>query len=79
MGVVAVGGTPSLTGQFVGETLRVLEGTQACTPGNQHQKGLICLWAEEEVTESQLRAEQAALFPLRPLPYNAATWVAMPW
>ena len=69
MGVEAAAGeTPSLTGEFVGETHRVLECTQNHPPGNQHQKGPICLWVVEEVTENQLRAEQEALFPLRPLP-----------
>ena len=60
----AAGETPSLTGEFVGETHRVLERTQAHTPGNQYQKGPICLWVAGEVTESRARAEQAALFPL---------------
>ena len=82
VGVEKVEGTPSLTGVFTGETHRVLESTQDHTPGSQHQKGPICLWVAEEVTGSQQRAEQAALFPLRPLPHiqhhNAATWVAPP-
>ena len=70
MGVeVAAGETPSLTGEFIGETHRVLECTQAHPPRNQHQKGPICLWVAEEVTESHQRAEQVALFPLGPLPY----------
>ena len=42
-------------------------------PGNQHQKGPICLWVAGEVTESQPRAEQEALFPLGPLPKFSAT------
>ena len=41
------------------------------------------MWVEEEVTESQPRAEQAALFPLRPLPHiqhhNAVVWVVPPY
>ena len=82
VGGVAVGETPSLTGEFVGETHRVLECTQTHPPSNQHQKGPTCLWAVEEVTESWKRAEQAAVFPLRPLHHiqhhNAATWVALP-
>ena len=69
MGVVVVGETPSLTGEFIGETHRVLEHIQTHPPGNQHQKGPICLWVEEEVSENQQREEQAALFPLGPLPY----------
>ena len=64
MRVAVVGETPSLTGEFIGETHRVLECTQTDAPVNQHQKGLICLWVAEEVTESQQRAEQVALFPL---------------
>ena len=80
---VAAGEIPSLTGEFVGETHRVIEYTQNHSHENQHQKGPICLCVAEEVTESQLRAEQAALFPLGPLPHiqchNAEMWVAPPW
>ena len=84
MGVeAAVGETPRLTGEFIGETHRVLESTQTHTPGNQHQKGPICLWVAGEVTENWQRAEQVALFPLRPLAHikhhNTAMWVALPW
>ena len=68
-GVAAVGETPSLKGQFTGETHRALRQTQADLPGNQHQKGPICLWVVEGVTESRQRAEQVALCPLRPLPH----------
>ena len=67
MGVEAAAGeTPGLIGEFVGETHRVLEHTQTHPPGNQHQKGPICLWVVEEITESQQRAKQVALFPLGP-------------
>ena len=38
---LAVGETPSHTGEFIGETRRVLEHTQTHLPGNQHQKGPI--------------------------------------
>ena len=69
MRVEAVGETPSLTGEFTGETHRVLEHTQNHPPGNQLQKGPICLWVVEEVTESRPRAEQVALFLLRLLPH----------
>ena len=62
-----MGETTSLTGEFVGETHRVLELTQNHPPRNQHQKGPIYLCVAREVTESQQRVEQAALFPLRPL------------
>ena len=83
VGVAAAGETPSLTGEFTGETHRVLGHTQTTHPRNQHQKGPICLWVAEEVTQSQLGAEQGALFPLRPLlPYSAhriSRWVASPW
>ena len=83
MEVAAVGETPSLTGEFIGETHRVLQCTQNHPPRNQHQKGPMCLWVVEEVTESQLRAKQAALFPLGPLHhrecYKAAIWVVLPW
>ena len=68
MGVEVVGETPSLTREFIGETHRVLEHTQAHPPKNQHQRGPICLWVVGEVTENRQRAEQAALFPLRLLP-----------
>ena len=67
--VEVAGETPSLTGGFVGETHGLLECTQNHSHENQHQKGPICLCVAEEVTESQLRAEQAALFPLGPLPH----------
>ena len=70
MGVeAAVGETPSLIGEFIGETHRVLECTQAHPPGNQHQKGSLCLCVVGEVTEIWQRAEQVPLFPLRPLPH----------
>ena len=53
MGVEAAAGeTLSLTGEFFGETHRVLECTQNHPPGNQHQKGPICLWVAEEVIDS---------------------------
>ena len=82
MGVEAAGETPSLTGEVVGETHRGLEWTQTHPPGNQHQKGPLCLWVVEEVTESWLRVEQVALFLLGPLPHvqhhNKETWVPLP-
>ena len=83
VGVVVAGETPSLTGEFIGETPRVLECTLNHPPGNQHEKCPICLWVAEEVTESRWTVEQAALFPLRPLPHiqchNTVTWVTLPW
>ena len=33
-------------------------------------KGPICLWVAGEVTENRQRVEQAALFPLGPLPHT---------
>ena len=75
--------TPRLTGEVVGETHRVPEGTQTHPPANQHQKGPLCFWVAREVTESWPRAEQASLFPIGPLPniehHNAAMWIALPW
>ena len=76
-----VGETPSLTGEFVGEAHRALEHTQTHPPRNKHQKGPIHLWVAGEVTESEPKAKQVALFPLRPLPHiqhqNAEKWVAL--
>ena len=63
-GGAVVGKTPNLTGEFVGETHRVLECMHTYPPSNKHQKGPICLWAVGEVIESCLRAEQAVLFSL---------------
>ena len=84
MGVVAVGETPILTGESIGGTHGVLEGAQIHPPGYQHQKGPICLWVVvEEVTESRVRAKQAALFPFGPFFHvwhcNEAMWVALHW
>ena len=62
------GETPSLTGEFIGETHRVLECTPNHPPRNQQENGPIFLWVAEEVTESQPTAEQVALFLLRLLP-----------
>ena len=61
---VAARETPSLTGEFVGETHRVLECTQTHPLRKQHQKGPICLWVADGVTENQQRVEQAPLLPL---------------
>ena len=43
VGVEAVGKTPSLTRDFLGENHRVLEPTQTQPPGKQHKKGPILL------------------------------------
>ena len=69
MEVVKAGEAPSLTAESVGKAHSILECTQTHLPGNQHQKGAIYLGIVGEVTESGVRAEQAALFPLRLLPY----------
>ena len=45
------------------------ETKQSYPPGNQHQKGPICLWVMEDVTKGQLRTEQEGLFPLGRLPH----------
>ena len=78
---MASGENPSFTGDFIGETHWVLECTQAHPPGNQHQKGQICLWVVEEVIESGATIEQVALYPLGPVPHiqcqNPAIWVAL--
>ena len=81
--VEGAGETPSLIAEFVGETHRVPECTQNHPPCNEHKKGPICLWvAAEEVNENLWRAEQVALFPLRPLPHiehhNTVKWVVLP-
>ena len=77
------GEIPGLTGESIGEAHRVLECTQIDSPGNQHLKGHNPLWEVREVMESGTGAEQAALFPLRPLfhiqHHNAEKWVTPPW
>ena len=84
MGVEAAAGeTLSLTGEFLGETHRGLELTQTHPLRNQHQKGPLCLWLAEGVTENPQRVEQAPLPPLRPLPHiqhhSAAMSIILPW
>ena len=54
---VVAGEIPRLREEVAGETHRVPKCTQAHPPGNQHQKGPICLWVAEEVTESGARAK----------------------
>ena len=58
---VPVGETPSLIGEFSGETHRGLERAQAHSPGNQHQKGTICFWVVEEVTENWQSKQHCSL------------------
>ena len=69
----AMGETPSLTGEVIGETHRGLECAQAHLLGNQHQRGPIWLWVAEGVTEIQQRVEQVPLFPLKPSPTYSIT------
>ena len=69
MGVEASAGeTPSLTGEFIGETHRGLEHAQAHPLRNQQKRGPILLWVAEEVTEIQQRVDQVPLLPLGPSP-----------
>ena len=79
MGVEVVEETPSLTGEFIGETYRVLEHIQTHPSGNQHQQGPVCLWVVRKVTESRLRMEQVALFPLGPSPTYSTTMQPSGW
>ena len=83
MGVAVAAETPILTEESIGGAHGFLEHTQAHPPRNQHQKSANCLWVAEEVTESRVRAEQMALFPLRPLAHteyhNPETWVTPSW
>ena len=67
--VAVVGGTPSFTGEFVGEAHRVLGHTQTHPARSQHQKGAIRLCIFGEVTASRLTDQQVVLFPLRPIPH----------
>ena len=74
MGVeAAAGDTPSLTGEFVGETHRGLERSQAHPLGKQHQRDPIWLWVAEGVTEIQQRLEQVRLLPLGSSPMYSTT------
>ena len=64
--------SPCLTGEFIGETHGVLECIQTHPPGNQNQKGPICLWVRVvgEVTGSWWRAS-STVPSLTPFPYRA--------
>ena len=68
---VVVGETPSLTGESIGETHRVLERMQTHPLGNQHQKGPICLWVAREVTESHSRGASGIVPSHTPPPHKA--------
>ena len=71
MSVVAWGETPSLTGEFIGETHSVLERTQSQPPGNQHRKGPICLWKAREMTESQIGIVPSQTPPPQTVPQHS--------
>ena len=58
VGVVVVGETPSLTGEFIGETHRVLECTQTYTLGSSTRKTQFDCGQQREVTEIWQREEQ---------------------
>ena len=73
MGVAAVGETPSLTGDFIGETHRVLVHRQTYLLRNQHQKGSICLPVVGVMTSSQLRVESWHCSLLDPFPTYSTT------
>ena len=60
MGVAAVRETPSLTGEFIGETHRVLQ-CRKIYPSAPEGPNLLVV--EGEVTESRVRAKQVAMFP----------------
>ena len=64
---------PSLTGEFVGETHRVLECPQTHPLGKKHQKGPLCFWVVEGVIEIRQRVEQVPLLPLGPSPTYSLT------
>ena len=69
--------TPNLTGVCwrhpQGPRMYTNPLTQESAP-----EGPICVWVEEEVTKCWLRAEQVALFPLRPLPHIQTSKVGCP-
>ena len=73
MGVeVAAGETPSFTGEFAGETHRVLECTQTHPPRNQHQRGPIWLWVAEGVIEVRQSGASATAPSWTPPPHTAS-------
>ena len=74
MGVgAAVGETPSLTGEVVGETHRGLERAQAHPPTWEPAPEGPNLIVGSRVTEIQQRVEQAPLLPLSPSPTYSVT------
>ena len=84
MGVEAAAGeTPSLTEELAGQTHRGPRTYTKPPTWESEPEGPNLLVGSGEVTESQQRVEQTALFPLGPLPHiqhhNTAMWVALPW
>ena len=73
-----MGETSILTGEFTGETHRVLEGTQTHPPGSQHQKGPICLWVAGEVTEYWQSPASGIVSSLTLLYHTAPKWLPHP-
>ena len=73
MGVeVAVGETPDLTGEFIGETHRGLERAQPHPLGKHHQKGPNGLWVVEGVTENWQSGASAIAPSWTPPPHAAS-------
>ena len=71
-----MGETPSLTGEYIGETHRVLECTQTHPLGNQHQKTAIYLWVvggERLKAERKLRKWHCSISDPSPT-YSATTY-----
>ena len=63
---------------------QVLEHVNPPTVGTTTEQQLEgCIWEVGEVTKNGASAEQAALFPLQPLPniqsHKAIKWVPLPW
>ena len=84
MGVEATAGeTPSLTGEFVGETHRGLEHTQTHPLRKQHQKGPIWLWAVGWGSDwKSAESRASAIAPSQPLPHISITvqlHITLPW
>ena len=82
VGAAGVGETPSLTGEFVGETHRVQERTQNHPTKNPHQKGPNCLQVAGEILKTSESQASSIVPSMTPPPHtapNAETWVALPW
>ena len=66
VGVQAAGETPSITGEFGGETHKGLECARAHPPTWESPPEGPSLWVAKGVTEIRQRGEQAPLIPLGP-------------